>query len=212
MKYRRLERIKTRINRNHNKIEQVRRNRLDLPFALFVRLMPYMTEGTIKALAFVPTPKKFCKAEIPQDLQLVSFGLLTRLQGAPVKDNYLQTCCNLVSVLTGIPADVVAGKKAVDVLGVVNMCQSEMRRIGKLFNSLQKEKTSDEVLAGIERLDFGVFGLVDWYAKRMNIIDHEEVFNTPWVRIFQCMKIDVENNEFERRYREILINRSKAKK
>jgi hypothetical protein len=91
------------------------------------------------------------------------------------------------------------------------MVQTEMERIGKLFQSLGVEHSSDEVAAGIDKLEFGTFGIVDWYAKRMGIIDHEEVFNTPWARIFQCMKIDHENNEFEKRYRQILERRIKRK-
>ena len=87
------------------------------------------------------------------------------------------------------------------------MVKDEMERIGKLFQSLQGEKTSEEIRAGVNNLDFGVFGVVDWYAKRMGIIDHEEVFNTPWQRIFQCMRIDHENNEFERRYRDIITKK-----
>ena len=88
----------------------------------------------------------------------------------------------------------------------------KMERIGKLFKSLQGDHSSDEVAAGIERLEFGAFGIVDWYAQRMGIIDHEEVFATPWARIFQCMKIDHEQGEFEKRYRKIIENRSKIKR
>ena len=84
-----------------------------------------------------------------------------------------------------------------------------MERIGKLFKSLESDKTSEEIRAGIEKLDFGAFGLVDWYAKRMGIVDHEEVFATPWQRIYQCLKIDHENAEFEKRYRNIINRQNK---
>ena len=211
MKYRRLERIKRRINRNFNHIERMRFNRLNYPFAKFVALMPYMTEESIKSLILIPTPKQFGKKAVPQDLQLVDFGMLIKLQQAPKDNDYLKSCCSLVSVLTGVPADIVASRRAYDVLGIVNMIQSEMERIGRLFKSLETDKSSEELMAGIDKLDFGAFGLVDWYAKRMGIIDHEEVFKTPWARVFQCMKIDHENAEFDKRYREILIKRSTKK-
>ena len=185
--------------------------RLRLPFVQFVMLMPYMTEETIKSLILIHPPKTFCKRPIPENLQMVSFGTLTQLQGAAKSNDYLKTCCAVVSVLTGIPAERVASRPAIDVLGVVNMAQTEMERIGKLFQSLNADKSSEEQLAGIDKLDFGAFGIVDWYAKRMGIIDHEEVFNTPWMRIFQCMKIDFEQGEFEKRYRKIIENRSKRK-
>lgn len=190
----------------------MRRERLFMPFVHFVMLMPYMTSDTIKSLVLIPPPKKFYKRDIPDSLQMVTFGMLTQLQNAPKDNDYLRTCCALVSTLTGVDERIVASRRAYDVLGIVNMIQSEMERIGKLFQSLQTDHTSDEQAAGIERLEFGTFGIVDWYAKRMGIIDHEEVFNTPWARIFQCMKIDHEQGEFEKRYRKILENRSKIKR
>ena len=209
---RKIQRIKTRIKRTHNRIDKMRRERLYLPFAHFVALMPYMTSDTIKSLVLIPPPKKFCKKDVPDTLQMVTFGVLTQLQQAAQDNDYLKTCCKLVSVLTGVDEKIVASRKAYDVLGIVNMVQSEMERIGKLFQSLNTDKTSDEQAAGIERLNFGAFGIVDWYAQRMGIVDHEEVFNTPWARIFQCMKIDHEQGEFEKRYRKILENRSKIKR
>lgn len=200
-----------RFRRVYDKTINSGRERLNYPFAKFVALMPYMTEETIKGIVFIPVPKTFCKKPVPQDLQGVTFGTLTQLQQAPTDNDYLKTCCKLVSVLMGVPADVVASRRAVDVLGVVNMIQAEMERIGKLFKSLQVEKSSDELMAGIEQLDFGAFGLVDWYAQRMGIIDHEEVFKTPWARIFQCMKIDYERGEFEKRYRKLVTRRTSKK-
>ena len=208
----RIQRKVNRVKRTHERIEQMRQDRLRLPFAQFVMLMPYMTEETIKSLVLIPPPKIFCRRNVPQDLQLVTFGMLTQLQSAPQDNDYLKTCCALVSVLTGVPADIVASKPTIEVLGIVNMIQSEMERIGKLFQSLNSEKTSDEMSAGIDRLNFGAFGITDWYAKRMGIIDHEEVFNTPWGRIYQCMKIDHENAEFEKRYRKIIENKQKIRK
>ena len=183
-----------------------------MPFAHFVALMPYMTADTIKSLVLIPPPKKFCKRDVPDTLQMVTFGVLTQLQQAAQDNDYLKTCCKLVSVLTDVDEKIVASRKAYDVLGIVNMVQSEMERIGKLFQSLNTDKTSDEQAAGIERLNFGAFGIVDWYAQRMGIVDHEEVFATPWARIFQCMKIDHEQGEFEKRYRKIIENRSKMKR
>ena len=182
-----------------------------MPFVQFVSLMPYMTTESIQSLVLIPPPRTFGKVAVPQDLQMVSFGLLTRLQNAPKDNDYLKTCCALVSVLTGMPSARVASKPAIEVLGIVNMVQSEMERIGKLFQDLNTEKSSDETAAGIDRLNFGAFGIVDWYAKRMGIIDHEDVFAVPWARIYQCMKIDHEQGEFEKRYRKIIENRSKRK-
>lgn len=182
-----------------------------LPFMRFVMLMPYMTTDTIQRLGEIPCPAKLLKVAIPDNLQLATFGLLTKLQQCPKEGDYLGTSLALVETLTDIPAKTLATLPAEDVLGVVNMVQREMERIGKLFQSLNGDKTSDELAAGIDRLNFGAFGIIDWYAKRMGIVDHEEVFSTPWARIYQCMKIDHEESEFEKRYRKVLEQRSKHK-
>lgn len=198
-----------RIERTFAKIDKMRGERLNYPFAHFVALMPYMTTDTIKSLVLIDPPTEYHKRPIPKDLQLVTFGVLTRLQGAGRRKDYLKACCDIVSVLTDVPSEWVASSPAVQVLGIVNMVQREMERIGKLFSSLDTDHTSEELSAGIDKLNFGTFGIVDWYAKRMGIIDHEEVFATPWARIYQCMRIDHENNEFEKRYRKIIERRTK---
>lgn len=211
MKYKRLQRTQRKIKRTFERVEQTSQNRLNYPFIKFVSLMPFMTEQTIKSLILIPPPKVFYKKPVPQDLQGVTFGVLTRLQQAPKDNDYYKTCCALVAVLTGVNPDIVGSRRAYDVLGIVNMISSEMERIGKLFKSLQTENTNEEIMAGIKNLDFGAFGLVDWYAQRMGIIDHEEVFNTPWARIWNCMRIDHEQGEFEKRYREIVTRNIKRK-
>lgn len=208
---RRIQRKINTINKTFETIDTMRREVLFKPFAVFVPLMPYMTTDTIKSLVLIPPPKVFCKVSIPDTLQQATFGTLVQLQQAPKDNDYLKSCCALVSVLTGVDARIVASRKAYDVLGIVNMVQGEMERIGRLFQSLNTDKSSDEQAAGIDRLNFGAFGIVDWYAQRMGIVDHEDVFNTPWQRIYQCAKIDHENNEFEKRYRKIIEQRSKRK-
>ena len=206
-----VERIKSRINKARARYERKGHERLLMPFTKFVMLMPYMTKQSIDTLVAIPPPHTFAGVAVPQSLQMETFGTLTQLQGSAKDDDYLKTCCGLVSVLTGVKSAKVATMPAIEVLGIVNMVQSEMERISKLFQSLNTDKTSDELSAGIEKLNFGAFGIVDWYAQRMGIIDHEEVFKTPWARIYQCMKIDHENNEFEKRYRRIIEQRSKRK-
>ena len=208
---RRIQRKINTINKTFETIDTMRREVLYKPFAVFVSLMAYMTEDTVKSLVLIPPPKVFCKVSIPDTLQQATFGTLVQLQQAPKGNDYLKSCCALVSVLTGVDARIVASRRAFDVLGIVNMVQGEMERIGRLFQSLNTDKSSDEQAAGIDRLNFGAFGIVDWYAQRMGIVDHEDVFNTPWARIFQCMKIDHENNEFEKRYRKIIEQRNKRK-
>ena len=207
--FKRIRKPTQRIQRTFERIDKMRNERLNYPFVMFVALMPYMTADTIKALALLPPPSYIGGREVPSNLQMVTFGKLVALQNAPTDNDYLKTCCALVSELVGLNPDRVASLPARHVLGVVNMIKSEMERIGKLFQSLQGDNTSDERMAGIDRLNFGTFGVVDWYAKRMGIVNHDEVFDTPWQRVYQCMKIDHEQGEFEKRYRKVIERKRK---
>ena len=57
----------------------------------------------------------------------------------------------------------------------------------------------------------GIVRLADWDARRMGISDHEDAFNTPWLRIWQCRKNDIEEAEYNERYQKIKHNLSKPK-
>ena len=58
-------------------------------------------------------------------------------------------------------------------------------------------------------MNFGLFGLLDYYAQRMGITDHEEVERVPWIRVYKCLDMDAERTRFERRLRNILNKNKK---
>ena len=70
----------------------------------------------------------------------------------------------------------------------------------------------DEIAAGVNDLDSGPFGLVDWYARRMGYKDHDEVLRVPWLRVWQTMKIDADRDDYERRLRDVINAKYKVKK
>ena len=45
--------------------------------------------------------------------------------------------------------------------------------------------------------------MIDWYALRMGITDHEEVMRVPWMRVYQCLSMDNQKQEFEKRLSEV---------
>ena len=85
----------------------------------------------------------------------------------------------------------------------------EVERINKLFASASVPPTPEEKKAGYDRLNFGLFGLVDYYALRMGITDHEAVERVPWVRVYKCMDMDARRMVVERRLRKILMDTNK---
>lgn len=138
--------------------------------------------------------------EVPQDLNGLTFGQLLSLTGVEKeRDIFILPC----RVLFGMEEKDVLECRAVDVVRFSSWVAREVKRIGMLFDKCHNEPRVQEVQAGIQRINFGVFGVVDWYAKRMGITDHEEVEKVPWVRVYKCMQMDAEVEAFNRRLNEI---------
>ena len=76
-----------------------------------------------------------------------------------------------------------------------------------MFADINRKPNADEIAAGVESLKYGAFGVVDWYARRMGISDHDDVMSVKWFRIYECMRIDTETREYERRLRDILAQK-----
>lgn len=93
---------------------------------------------------------------------------------------------------------------ATEILGFVYWVAKEVKRINKLFASTNVPPTPEERQAGVDRLNFGFFGLVDYYAQRMGISNHEEVECVPWIRVYKCLDMDAKRVMFERRLRNVL--------
>ena len=93
---------------------------------------------------------------------------------------------------------------AFDCLRFALFAKDELERITKLFKSIEYKPSAEEQRAGIGNLSHGFFGTIDWYARRMGIANHDDVVELKWTRIYQCLKIDYDNNNFERRYRKII--------
>ena len=99
-----------------------------------------------------------------------------------------------------------------EVVRFVGWVVSEVERINKLFDKIQAKPTAKEQRAGVERLDFGLFGMIDWYARRMGIQNHDEVFQVPWARIYKCMDMDAKTRDYERRLQEIATKEIKRRR
>lgn len=81
--------------------------------------------------------------------------------------------------------------------------------INKLFASTSVPATAEEKAAGSDALNFGPFGLVDYYARRMGITDHEEVESVPWVRVYKCLDMDAKRMLFDRKLKNELMKKTR---
>lgn len=114
-----------------------------------------------------------------------------------------------LEVVHGIPKKKALDMSAFDCIKFALHTKDELERITKLFKNVEYKPTSEELRAGINNLSHGFFGTIDWYARRMGITDHDEVVELNWTTIYQCLKIDFDNNKFERNYRQIINKQNK---
>ena len=98
-----------------------------------------------------------------------------------------------------------------DVIGFSNFVANELRKIADLFASCRTDLSPEQEQAGFGNLNFGMFGVLDWYCKRMGITDHAEVEKVPWVRVYKCMDMDAQTRRCEQRLSEIQSNKLKRR-
>ena len=124
------------------------------------------------------------------------------------KDVALIPCKTLLNM----KEESILNAKAETVLGFSMWVITEVERINKLFSSTSVKPTKEEKEAGVEKLSFGMFGMIDHYALRMGIANHEEVEKVPWIRIYKCLDIDSEKAKFQRRLQNVYSRNNKIAK
>lgn len=145
---------------------------------------------------------------VPDSLNDITIGQLIMLQ-------YISTDADFMlkpaSIIMGVQDDILLKEQAEKVIGFSYWVAKELERINKLFKNTSIPPTQEEKQAGVEKLNFGSFGIIDWFAQRMGITDHSEVENVPWVRIYKCLDMDAKRFVYERRLREIYNKRMQKK-
>ena len=170
---------------------------------------PFLEDDQVAALKEIACPARIAGKEAPQDLNDITLGQLIQLESIGAEKGVFAA---LAEVLLDKDEAWAMRAPAMEMLGLRNMVVAEQNRIASLFASLTRDHTAAEIMAGIENLNFGMFGLADWYARRMGISDHDEAFNTPWLRIWQCRKNDIEESEYKERLQKIQHNLNKQQR
>lgn len=170
-----------------------------------------LTEESREMLLQLPKPRKVCDKETPADLNGISLGTLYDLQGAVATEDMRTIVTESARILLGIAPLKVLRSRADYALGFALWVLRELERIAKMWSAISPKPSAEAVQAGIDKLYFGNFGTVDWYAQRMGIADHDIVMQLPWVRIYECMRIDNERGAFQERLREIMAKQSKKR-
>ena len=174
-------------------------------------LSDILTAESQQLLLSLPKPNKVLDVTLPDNLDDLTIGELFKFQQSAQGGNMVDVigCC--AEVLLGRPIEKVLAHRADNVIGMVLWVSQEVQRIGDLFRKVQAPPTPEAVQAGVDKLNFGAFGIVDWFANRQHISDHDKVMNVPWVRVLECMRIDNERSQFEQRLRDVLMSKHKHK-
>ena len=147
-----------------------------------------------------PRPVMVGSHETPANLDGITMGQVLTLQSCGDGWNLFYLVCRELLGMTDRETD---RTDAAQVVMFVGWVTKQISSLNKLFSKIKSTRTSEEVRAGVEKLDYGAFGLIDWYAKRMGITDHDEVMRVPYLRVYQCLKMDVERNEYDKRLAKI---------
>ena len=149
-------------------------------------------------------PPKVGKHVTPENFEKLTFGQLVELTqgGSPV---------DVCRVTLGMTEKEVAKARATEVVRYVAWATEQLNKINALFAKLKSTPSPTEIQAGIERLNFGLFGVIDTYAQRMGITDHDEVMKTSWMVVYKCLEIDYQKAQFERRYNKIMESEMKRR-
>lgn len=164
-----------------------------------------LTPESRAALLRLPKPDKVCGRRTPRDLNDLTIGDLLELQTDGDAHALIE---RIASVILKVRPRRCYRERADRMLGFVFWVGRELERIAALFASVSNLPTPEEIKAGINDLDFGAFGILDWYAHRQGYQDQNEAAKVAWVRVRECLRIDNKRATFERRLREIIANKN----
>lgn len=173
-----------------------------------LRWGPVLSAGCLAELDALEPPQAVGDFKAPQSLDEITLEDLCRLQDDTTDWGLF---CSIGGIFFRKSPEEVVHMPAAEMVGLKNMVVRELARISGLFSALGREFNAHEIMAGADKLDFGIFGLADWYAQRMGITSHDEAFKTPWIRIYQCRLNDLREMEYRERLHEIQMNDLKTR-
>jgi len=163
-------------------------------------------ESLFKKLEKKGHPQSVFKKIVPENLNDLTLEQLVKIESIKIVEDMMFVP---LQVILDIDKLDVLKCKAFDVIRFSLFVKNELVRMGKLFSEIKYKPSAEEIQAGINQIDNGIFGTMDWYAKRMGIIDHDYVGDVKWWIVYNCMKIDNTNAMFEKKLHEIYSKKKK---
>jgi hypothetical protein len=180
--------------------------------AEFSAIEPLLTAGTaaglFERLKTRAKPREIAGKPLPDNLNLITWAQFAALSSSGGQE---ESFFAPFEIILGLKKDRLHACKFFDIIGFLIFVKNELERIAALFDSIKHIPAPEELQAGINRLNFGLFGTLDWYARRMGFADHAEAEKTPLIRIYKCLEIDSKTANFEKRLRTVIQNKNKIK-
>lgn len=167
---------------------------------LFLKSFNLIKSPTDKELEQLKRPEKLCGRFTQPSLNSLTMGQLAEIINT-------EDTVKIIQVITGLSEREIMAEPYERVVGYIHFVTAELKRIADLFKQLEINYSNEELQAGVKNLNFGIFGTIDWYARRMGITDHNEVMKIRWIRIWQCAINDSKAQNYEKRYRDIINKR-----
>jgi len=147
----------------------------------------------------VDLPEKINGKDIPASLNHITFGQRIDLTEIST-ENFLFMP---IQALLGLPLKKILRSKICDIIRFSFFVAEELRRLNERDEKyLKYEPEPEEVKAGLKKMDNGLFGTIDLVARRMGIT-HDAVLELSQQKVFMMLKIDLDNNAYEKRLRKI---------
>ena len=152
-----------------------------------------------------PKPLKIAGKKVPENIDLIQWAQFTELSTAEPNDVFAP-----FRIILNLKEKDLINSKIFDIFGFLIFIKNEIERYAALFEKIKHKPTPEEIQAGIDKLNFGLFGTLDWYARRMGFTDHADAEKTPIVRIYKCLEIDSKTANFQKRL-QIIISKKVGK-
>ena len=162
-------------------------------------------EQLVQQIKEAPKPEKVGDVVLPNDLTELTFGEVIMLLSCDAEESFVQAAASIFKI------EDINNEQAEQAWGFLMWVQKDILAIAERFSKCSIEPTADELQAGANRMSFGWFGLIDWFALRMHIT-HEQAENTCWMNVLRSLEIDTEKQRYERRFRQLQERKLKAKK
>ena len=137
--------------------------------------------------------------KLPENLDSISYGQRLDLMEMKTDEDAIFMPCEILFKMT---RHQILSESIYKIAALSKWVVSELNRMTERENrTLKYNPEPEELRAGINRVNFGAFGLIDTIVKTRPVYTHEDVLSLSCSKIYAMQLIDYQNRMFEKRLR-----------